>query len=79
MKYKLEALASFFIVGLGQIIKGESKKGLLLILVFYLGLPALIYFSLLISAYLFLLVLGVALISGIILWVYNVWDALTHE
>ena len=79
MKYKLEALASFFIVGLGQIIKGESKKGLLLILVFYLALPALIYFSLLISAYLFLLVLGVALISGIILWVYNVWDALTHE
>jgi hypothetical protein len=72
-------LASVFVVGLGQIFKGESNKGLKLILAFYFVLPALVYLSLAINAYLFLLVLGGALFSGIILWAFNVWDAAAHE
>ena len=70
--------ASFFVVGLGQVLKGEGKKGLMLLLIFYLALPALIYLSLMLDAYLFLSALGVCFLSGIIIWVYNFWDALTH-
>ena len=78
-KYKLEALASFLIIGLGQILKGEGKKGLLLILIFYFTLPSLIYLTLLFNAQVFLLVLGISFIFGIMLWIYNILDALTHE
>lgn len=74
-----EALASFFVVGLGQILKGEGKKGLNLILIFYFALPSAIYLSLMLNAQLFLLIMGISLISGIIIWIYNIWDALTHE
>jgi hypothetical protein len=77
-KYWLEAFFSFFIVGLGQIIKGEGKKGLKLLLFFYFVLPISIYLSLIINGYLFLLVLGISLILGITIWLYNIWDALNH-
>lgn len=77
-KHFLEALASFFVVGLGQIIKGEGEKGLKFILIFYFALPAAVYLSLLLNAYLFLAALGICLVSGIFLWCYNLWDALTH-
>jgi len=73
------ALASFLIIGLGQILKGDGKKGLKMLLTFYFAFPALAYFSLLINAYLFLLMLGLILISATILWIYNIWDALAHE
>ncbi len=72
-------IASFIVVGLGQILKGEGKKGLNLILIFYFALPSAIYLSLMLNAQLFLLVMGISLISGIIIWIYNIWDALTHE
>jgi hypothetical protein len=75
-KHWSEALASLLIVGLGQIIKKEGDKGLKMMLYFYLGLPTMIYVSLLINGYLFLLVLFFAFLSGMILWIYNVWDAL---
>jgi len=67
------------VVGLGQIIKGEGKKGLLLLLFFYFVLPILVYLSLLINAYLFFFVFSFSLLCGIITWVYNIWDALIHE
>lgn len=70
-----EALASFFIVGLGQIIKGEGDKGLKLMLLFYFVLPTAVYLSLMFNAYLFLTILGSALTGGLILWGYNIWDA----
>ena len=63
----------------GQIIKGEGDKGLKMMLIFYFALPSAVYVSLLLNAYLFLLALGTALFSGIILWGYNIWDAFTHE
>ncbi|MDD4178732.1 MAG: hypothetical protein PHH14_01610 [Candidatus Margulisbacteria bacterium] len=74
-----EGLASFLVVGLGQIIKGDGKKGLVMILLFYLAVPSLIYLSLLLYAYLFLAMLGILIAAEIVLWGYNVWDAFTHE
>ena len=71
----IEAILSIFIVGFGQIIKGESKKGLKLLLVFYFALPALAYVALLIYAQLFLIILSLVLLANIILWLYNIWDA----
>jgi hypothetical protein len=73
-----QALASFFIVGLGQIIKGEGEKGLRLILLFYFVLPMAVYLALMFNDYLFFLTLGAAIFMAIILWSYNIWDALTH-
>ncbi|MEE8638393.1 MAG: hypothetical protein V3T21_05045, partial [Candidatus Margulisiibacteriota bacterium] len=67
---------SILVVGLGQIIKGESKKGVILLLTFYFFLPALAYLSLLINAVYFIYVLGLAIIFGIILWIYSIGDAL---
>lgn len=70
-----EALASFFVVGLGQILKGEGNRGLKLMLAFYFVLPAAIYLTLMFNAYLFLSTLGIVLVSGIFLWAFNVFDA----
>ena len=78
-RFYFPALASIFVVGLGQLIKGEGEKPLLLILAFYFIFPALIYLSLMFNAYLFLLVLGVGIIGGIAIWAYNVFDAWTNE
>ena len=75
-KHWLEAIFSVFIVGLGQIIKGDGKKGLLLILIVYFALPAAVYLSLMVNAYLFLANLALALVFGILIWLYNIWDAL---
>jgi hypothetical protein len=72
----LEALSSVVVVGLGQIIKRESKKGILLLLTFYFGIPAFVYSSLLFGEYFPLYALGFAVIFGIILWGYSVLDAL---
>lgn len=78
-KYPWETLASILIVGLGQIIKGQGRKGLRYILFFYFTLPSAVYLSLLLNATLFFIVLGVAVIIGILLWGYNVWDAYSEE
>ena len=69
------ALLSFFIVGLGQAIKGETEKGLKFMLLFYFALPAVIYFALFISGGLFLVVSGVGIIFAAIFWIYNLIDA----
>lgn len=71
----VEAILSFFVVGLGQIIKGEGNKGLLLILTFYFTLPAIVLFSLLLVGNIFPYVLGFVIIIAIMLWLYNVADA----
>ena len=63
-KHWPEALASLFVVGLGQIVKGEGDKGLKMMLIFYLAMPASLYAALLISGYLFLLALALVMICG---------------
>jgi hypothetical protein len=77
-KHWIAALFSVFMVGLGQVIKGEGKKGLILILVFYFVLPALVFLSLAINDYLFLIVLSLVILSEIGLWLYNIGDAFLH-
>jgi hypothetical protein len=71
----LQATCSALIVGLGQIIKGETEKGVAILLTFYFFLPAVVYFSLVINPYLFLSVLGFSTIFGIMLWIYSIGDA----
>lgn len=78
-RYYWAALASIFVVGLGQLLKGEGHKALLLILAFYFTFPALIYLTLMFNAYLFLSTLGLGIIGGIVLWSYNVLDAWSYE
>ncbi|MDD5382095.1 MAG: hypothetical protein PHH60_00340 [Candidatus Margulisbacteria bacterium] len=74
----LEAFCSCLIIGLGQIIKGEGEKGLVLLLLFYFALPAAAYLALILNGYLFLYTMAFAVIFGIILWLYNIWDALVR-
>lgn len=74
-----EAFFSFFIIGLGQVLKGDGEKGLKLILIAYFILPIVIYLSLAINGLLFLSVLGLSIIFLFLLWLYNIWDALTNE
>ena len=66
---------SIFFVGSGQILKGESHKGLQLMLVFYFGIPAILYLTMAFSGSLFLVVFGFSLIFAILLWGYGIWDA----
>lgn len=74
-KNYLYAMLSLFVVGLGQIVKGDAEKGIKYILLFYFVLPVLVYFSLTVSGAAFLVFFGVALIFAIIFWIYNVIDA----
>ena len=78
-RYRTEALASFFVVGLGQILKGEGDKGLKLILIFYFIFPGLTYLSLSLNAHLFILVFSFSLIASLLIWLYNIWEAYNHE
>ncbi|MFH1386224.1 MAG: hypothetical protein ABIH50_00980 [bacterium] len=78
-KYPWETLASLLVVGLGQIIKGQGHKGLRFILFFYFTLPSIVYLSLLLNATLFFLSLGAAVLLGIFIWGYNIWDAYNEE
>ncbi|OGC34286.1 hypothetical protein A2311_01135 [candidate division WOR-1 bacterium RIFOXYB2_FULL_48_7] len=78
-KFWREALASLLIVGLGQIIKGEGEKGLLLLLAFYFAIPLSIYTALTINAYLFVLLLAAGIITELVIWLYNIIDAFKHE
>jgi len=75
MKKWLPVLCSFFLVGLGQLVKGQGEKAVKFMLLFYFALPALLYASLMISGGLFLVVFGVVTVFAIIFWAYNIFDA----
>lgn len=80
MQRIIPAVCSFFVIGLGQIIKGgkeNSRKGLLLILTCYFALPLGLYFILMLMPGLVFL-FSLAVISAVIigLWLYSVVDAL---
>jgi len=68
-------IASALLVGAGQILKGESEKGLKFMLTFYFGLPILLYVNLAFNGGMFLIVFGISAIFAIIFWLYNIWDA----
>lgn len=78
-RHYFEAACSFLVTGLGQIVKGESKKGLKILLCFYFVLPGAAYAALIINGYLFLIILALAILTGITLWTYSVWDALCAD
>lgn len=76
MEKYIPAICSFFIVGLGQIIKGNGKKGLGLLLSFYFAVPMLIYTVLIAgSGRNFLVVLGFSIFALFSLWLYSIIDA----
>lgn len=77
--YYWEALISLLIVGLGQIIKGEGKKGVALLLGYYLVIPATIYLALLITGFIFPYLFCFLVILAIILWGYSIFDALMER
>ncbi len=71
----MPGILSALIIGAGQILKGESEKGLKFMLTFYFGVPVLLYILLAFSGSLFLVVFGIAVIFLILFWAYNIWDA----
>ena len=60
-KHGLPTIVSFFLPGLGQIIKGQIGKGILIII------------GMIISF--FLVAVGIGLITTPILWLWNIIDA----
>ncbi|MCX5750753.1 MAG: hypothetical protein NT099_03670 [Candidatus Saganbacteria bacterium] len=78
-RYKKEAFLSALVIGLGQITKGESQRGLKLILWFYVAIPALLVISLYLSGILFLAFFIASIFLYPIFWVYSIYDALTRE
>jgi len=77
--YLAPAVFSALIIGLGQVIKGESDKGLKWILLFYLFLPGLTYASLILNAYLFITVIAFEVLVYPVFWIYNIHDAYRRE
>lgn len=73
-----QAFISAIFVGGGQILKGDSEKGIKLLLTFYFGIPVLLYVTLAFSGGLFLVIFGVTIIFAIILWIYNIIDAYSN-
>jgi TM2 domain-containing membrane protein YozV len=60
-KHGIPALLSFFIAGLGQIIKGQVAKGILIMI------------AMIISTISIFILIGI--ITTPILWIWNVYDA----
>ena len=67
------------VAGLGQIIKGDAGKGLKLMLWFYMGFPMMIFGSLLLNAYLFLVCLAVFVVAYPVIWILNIMDAYSTQ
>ena len=78
-KYVAPAVASALVAGLGQLIKGDAKKGLKLMLWFYMGMPIIIFGSLLLNAYLFLVVFAAFVVLYPLIWVLNILDAYGYQ
>lgn len=73
------ALASTLVVGLGQILKGRTDKGLFYLLWFYAGLPIVIYISLLVGTIVFVPTISIIIALYPIFWLYNIYDALKRK
>jgi len=64
-KHGIPALMSFFIAGLGQIVKGEVGKGILIMI------------GMIFSIILILATIGI--LTTPLLWIWNVYDAYNHN
>ncbi|MFA4858385.1 MAG: hypothetical protein WC901_02890 [Candidatus Margulisiibacteriota bacterium] len=78
MRKRTAFFLSFFVVGLGQIYLGKGNQGLILCLTFYLGIPFFLLFFLNFASYLLSAALGAALLAGIVLWGYGIWDVIKN-
>ena len=78
-KYYVPAFVSAAVAGLGQVFKGDAKKGLKIMLWFYLGFPIIIFGSLLLNAYLFLMVFAVFVVLYPVVWALNIFDAYSTQ
>lgn len=78
-KYYVPAILSALVAGLGQIIKGDAKKGLKIMLWFYLGFPIIIYGALLLNAYLFLIIFAIFVVLYPLIWISNIMDAYSSQ
>jgi hypothetical protein len=78
-KYPFPALMSALVAGLGQVTKGDARKGLKMMIWFYLGFPIIIYAALLFNAYLFLLVFAAFVVIYPVFWVTNIMDAYSTQ
>jgi TM2 domain-containing membrane protein YozV len=78
-KYTAAAVLSFFIAGFGQVMKGDNKKGLKIMLWFYMGLPAIIVGTFLLNPYVFLMVMAVLVIFYPVFWIMNIIDAYSAQ
>jgi hypothetical protein len=74
-KYLVPAILSAFVAGLGQLTKGEPKKGLKIMMWFYMGLPVILYGTLLLNSYVFLIIFAAFVIIYPLFWVLNIMDA----
>ncbi len=78
-KFYGPALASTLVAGLGQVLKGDARKGLKLMLWFYMGLPIILVGSLLLNAYLFLVIFAIFVILYPAIWIMNIFDAYSSQ
>jgi hypothetical protein len=77
--HKKEAFLSALVIGLGQIAKGDSERGIKLVLWFYVAIPSLLVISLYISGILFVFLFTLSILLYPIFWIYSIYDALTKE
>ena len=78
-KYLVPAILSAVVAGLGQTVKGDNKKGLKIMLWFFMGFPIIIYGSLLLNAYLFLVIFAAFVILYPVVWIFNIIDAYSTQ
>jgi uncharacterized membrane-anchored protein YitT (DUF2179 family) len=78
-KYLASAIFSALVAGLGQIVKGEAKKGLKIMIWFYMGMPMLIMATFLLNPYLFLVTLAAFVVIYPAFWAYNIMDAYSKQ
>ena len=60
-------------------VKGDADKGLKIMLWLYLGFPMMIYGSLLLNAYFFLVVFAVFVVLYPLIWALNIFDAYSSQ
>ena len=78
-RYRGPAIASFFVIGLGQIFKEETELGLKLLLTFYFAIPLLLVVLMHLSGLLFLIFFSLCVVSYPIAWAYSIWDAYRRQ
>lgn len=78
-RYVMPAILSFFVAGLGQIVKGNGRRGVRIMIWFYMGMPVLILGAFLLHPLIFLVTLAGAVVLYPLIWLYNISDAYSSQ